>query len=102
MEQGNPVLYIEFDIEKYLLKEIECNDNTINLRKIVESHHILQIDISGRHQGDREVSNIVIELLSRFNGYALDEYSDHLWKIEEIKSGTQKYGHKFFDYKGKW
>ncbi len=55
-------------------------------------------EVSKRHPGDAEIHFFVSSLLNRFEGHAGDEYSNHIWTIEEIESGTEFDGHKFFDY----
>jgi hypothetical protein len=62
--------------------------------------HVVQIDVSGRHEGDKEVQKCIHVLLSRFSGVVQDEFTDHFWTLQEIQSGTQIEGHLFFDYKG--
>ncbi|WP_161405406.1 hypothetical protein [Paenibacillus silvestris] len=94
------LLYIEFNEKKSFLNEIEDTDENAFLLERIKSDVVLQIDISGRHPGDKEVLQIVKELLSKFNGYAMDDYSDHLWTLEEIQNGTKYRELKFFDYIG--
>jgi hypothetical protein len=57
-------------------------------------------DVSGRHPGDDQVHSFVVEILQKFEGHAKDDYSDHVWTLEEILSGQSAYGHPFFDYRG--
>jgi hypothetical protein len=56
--------------------------------------------VSGRHPGDDEVHQFVRSLLTRFRGAAQDEYTGHMWSLEEIVSGHRVEGHRFFDYRG--
>ena len=35
-------------------------------------------DVSGRHPGDEQVAEFVADLLTRFSGAAMDDYTDHL------------------------
>ena len=60
----------------------------------------LAVDISGRIPGDSEAASISIDVLSRFYGFAQDDYSYYLWSLDAIKSGAKVNGHGFFDYKG--
>lgn len=57
-------------------------------------------DVSGRHPGDEQVAAFVAGLLSRFSGAAMDEYTEHLWSLDELRGGHRVQGHPFFDYKG--
>ena len=57
-------------------------------------------DVSGRHPGSEQTSAFVIDLLGRFSGAAMDEYSSHLWSLAELRAGHLVSGHRFFDYKG--
>ncbi|RED51647.1 hypothetical protein [Cohnella lupini] len=96
-QKNDPILFIYFDLQKYLLNEIERIENNL-LAEIIKSHQVLQIDISGRHSGGKEVLFVVKELLSRFNGYAMDDYSDYIWHLIEIQNGTKYNKLNFFDY----
>ncbi|CAH1227015.1 hypothetical protein PAECIP111891_06055 [Paenibacillus allorhizoplanae] len=98
-DKNDPILYIQFDLQKYLLNEIESPENNL-LVEIIKSYQVIQIDISGRHSGDKEVLFVVKELLSKFNGFAMDDYSDHLWHLIEIQNGAKYNGFNFFDYNG--
>ena len=62
----------------------------------------LQCDVSGRYPGDEQVSHFVTEMLSRFGGAAQDDFTPHLWSLNEIRSGHREEGHTFFDYTGWW
>ncbi|WP_438037351.1 hypothetical protein [Sorangium sp. So ce204] len=57
-------------------------------------------DVSGRHPGDEQVAGFVAGLLSRFSGAAMDDYTPHLWSLDELRSGHRVRGHPFFDYNG--
>jgi hypothetical protein len=56
--------------------------------------------VSGRHRGDEEALAFVTALLTRFSGAALDEYTDHLWSLTELRERRRVGGHSFFDYNG--
>ena len=56
----------------------------------------LSIDVSGRYPGEEEVKEIVSMLLRRFEGIAMDDWSEHLWTLEEIVSGRRWNGQRFF------
>jgi hypothetical protein len=60
----------------------------------------LMADVSGRHPGDAEVREFVRAVLGRFSGAAKDDYTDHLWSLEEVEGGRLVEGHPFFDYAG--
>ncbi|WP_145361093.1 hypothetical protein [Alienimonas californiensis] len=57
-------------------------------------------DVSGRHPGDEQVFDFVTSLLAIFSGSAQDEYTEHLWSLDELRSGQLVSGHPFFDYSG--
>lgn len=57
-------------------------------------------DISGRTYARQEATSFCIHLLERFGGYAMDDYSEHLWTMEELRNGGTFRGHGFFDTKG--
>jgi hypothetical protein len=56
-------------------------------------------DISSRHLGDHD-SDFARTLLKRYRGVANDEYTSHLWTLEEIDSGYLVQGHTFSDHLG--
>lgn len=58
------------------------------------------VDISGRVDGTAEATSLCTGLLRRFGGVALDDYSDHLWTLDELLSGATFRGHHFFDTAG--
>ena len=57
-------------------------------------------DVSGRHPGDEQAAEFVADLLTWFSGAAMDDYTDHLWSLAELRAGHRVAGHPFFDYKG--
>lgn len=56
-------------------------------------------DISGRINGLEEANSFCEQLLSEFNGFAMDDYSDHLWTLDEIRSRHRHQGHMFFEFR---
>lgn len=56
--------------------------------------------VSGRRRGDEEVLTFAAALLTRFSGSAMDEYSDYLWSLAELRAGCRVGGHPFFDSNG--
>ncbi len=59
-------------------------------------------DVSGRHPGDQQALDFVTNMLTHFNGFAMDDYTEHLWSLEELRTGIRVLGHPFFDYDGWW
>jgi len=57
-------------------------------------------DVSGQHPGDEQAAEFVADLLTRFSGAAMDDYTHHLWSLAELREGHRVAGHPFFDYKG--
>ncbi len=62
----------------------------------------LSADVSGRHDGEKQVTEFLAGLLSRFSGAAMDDYTSHLWSLAELRAGQRVDGHPFFDYKGRF
>jgi hypothetical protein len=58
------------------------------------------VHVSGRHPGDAEVRTIVVGLLTAFPGFADDDYTDHLWTLDDLKNERHVQNHPFFDYLG--
>jgi hypothetical protein len=59
-------------------------------------------DVSGRIPGDTEVRFLAEVLLSRFEGFAFDDFLgyDHGWTLDEIRANVIVNGLGFFDYMG--
>ena len=57
-------------------------------------------DVSGRHPGDVEILHFVNICLSKFSGFAQDDYTEHLWTLQEIRDRQIYQEHRFFDYLG--
>lgn len=55
-------------------------------------------DVSGRHDGTEQVQRFARALLSRWRGVVQDEFTDHLWTLEELTSGATVDGMRFFDF----
>jgi hypothetical protein len=88
------VLYIEEADNLY--DELEPETVNVLLTRFGERARCLGIDVSRRHHGEREVREVVSELLHTFDGIAMDDHSDHLWELDEIKTGQAHNGVKFF------
>lgn len=58
----------------------------------------VQVDISGRIDGTAEVCDLAALLLRR-GGVAFDDYSKHAWTLQEIESGAEIEGLRFFDFR---
>jgi len=91
-EDGETVLFIRPYIEKdpdevRLLQEALGGAPTVGFA----------IDVSGRHDGRSEVTEVVVSLLDRWGGVANDDFSDHFWNRHEISSDQFVGGYKFFD-----
>lgn len=57
-------------------------------------------DVSGRTDGHKEAWFFCQQLLAHFSGFAMDDFSTHLWTLDEIRSGQRHEGHPFFDHAG--
>jgi hypothetical protein len=92
-------LFIGFydDVER----EFDALELTM-LRSQLGKNDVLAIsaDISGSIDGLIEAKSFCELLLSHFPGFAMDDYSDHPWTLDEIRSDYRHGGHTFFDYLG--
>jgi hypothetical protein len=59
----------------------------------------LVANVSGRWPGDEQARDFVRLFLARFGGFAHDDYTEHLWTLEEVLSGAAIDGHPFFDHR---
>lgn len=96
---NDPCLYINFLNEGF--RELEPED-WLRLKQEFRGEPAVWVmaDVSGRHPGDEQVFDFVTDLLGRFSGSAQDEYTEHLWSLDELRAGSRVMGHPFFDYKG--
>ncbi|MGC4072344.1 MAG: hypothetical protein QM760_07485 [Nibricoccus sp.] len=92
-------VYIGFydDAEVEFEPELLGSVRSLSERKAIVA---VMADISGRIPGDEEVLSFCSQILGEFSGWAMDDYSDHLWSIDEIRSKSLHAGHPFFDYNG--
>lgn len=76
-KQEDPVLYIEFDDEKYFMNELDPEEEQDKRFRILLEEGcynlILQIDISGRYSGMEDALFILQPLLPKFDGVAIDD-----------------------------
>ncbi|MFJ8506301.1 hypothetical protein [Streptomyces avermitilis] len=94
-------LYIDIDDEQtgYLFSDWDPDD--VTALEAALGHHptwAVQIDISGRIDGTAEVHQLVTLLLEH-GGVATDDYSDRPWTLQEIESGAEFDGLRFFDFR---
>ena len=100
-KQDDPVLYIKFDNDNSILNDLEEDTKSrINIMLSGELGYIIAIDISGRHHGEEELLLVLNKLLKSFQGFAMDDFTEQLWTIDEIIKGEKKENHRFFDYIG--
>ncbi len=96
---GDACLYIDFyqDLcSEFDPKEIEEIASYSSHQPSV----VVSADVSGRHIDKHPERNFVRTLMTRFRAVARDDYTNHLWTLEEINSGYLVEGHTFFDYQG--
>ena len=61
----------------------------------------LFIRLSGTVPGRQELLRLAIGLLEAVpSSVAEDDYTDHLWTLDELRRGASVEGHPFFDYLG--
>ena len=94
---GEPVLYVGWHDELYVEAEVDGD-----LRRMIEGRAFVAVgaDVSGRVGGEAKVRGFIERMLTAFDGFALDDYTDLPWSLEEIRGGVAKKGHRFFDYAG--
>lgn len=95
---GDPCLYISFYYDMYNEYDPEAISEITSFFGRGPSVQVIA-DISGRHRGMRE-HDFARKLLTRFRGVAQDEYTYHLWTLDEINSGYVVEGHTFDDHMG--
>lgn len=61
---------------------------------------VVMADVTSLHPGHRQVLAFLTSLLQAFTGVAMDDYTLHLWSLEELQSGHYVEGHPFFDSRG--
>jgi len=92
---GDACLYIDFN--PYVSVESEPGEWDALIEASGGSAPItVAADISGRHAGHEQVAAFVQTMLSRFEGFATDDYSGHLWTIDEINARMSVEGFLFF------
>jgi len=97
--EGEPYLYIDFYTDG--LREFEPQNWAALVETVGDEPAIsLIVDVSGRHPGDRQLREFASAVLSEFDGFAQDDYTEHCWTLKEIVSGHEEEGHPFFDYLG--
>lgn len=87
---NDPCLYIafydDFDKEASEQEIAELNETFGALPKTC-----LMVNVSGRHDGYREVLDLMSSVLNRFDGLAQDDWSDgFFWTLDEILSKREK------------
>ena len=73
---------------------------TPDLTIYVDTGGRLNPDEAGRQIETRELHHVVELLLGRFRGVARDNLSNHLWTLDEIRSGKEIQGAAFGDHEG--
>jgi len=101
---GDPCLYIHI----YRDMELEFEPEEIaQLRDELGGEPTVSIaaDVSGRHEGGKQVREFVFKLLTEFEGLAEDEYTKGFWTLDEVMSKSKKRDRAsgrertFFDYR---
>lgn len=96
---GDPCLYIH--VSAYDADEHEPGEAAEFARQCGAPPAVeVTAHVSGRHPGDGEVRNFLSDLLTRFGGFALDDFTGHVWTLAEIRNNVRVEGHPFFDYRG--
>jgi hypothetical protein len=96
---NDPCLYIwNTPLCEYDLSFVE--NGTPSIYSEMENPVVWAVDISGRHDGTTQVLELATALLSKFEIYLMDDYTNHFWTLEEITGNTKIEGHCFFDHRG--
>jgi len=100
-ESGKP-LYVEFweDWESDSVIVEEGTHLKFKEKCGSEVSCVLSIGVSGRDDGTEEVYSYLGELLKNYKGFAMDDYTNHLWSLSEIQNNKRIDGHLFFDFEG--
>ena len=97
---GDELLWISVEAPAQL-GDWEPVESAIISDVVGTSAGLVQVDISGRIPGDDEVSEVTLSLLEVSPGArAQDDYTSHLWTVDELRSIAKVEGHPFFDYRG--
>lgn len=99
LKNGDGMFYIDEISMDQLLMEIGDDSPYLYILETLQKPLCCwQIDISGRHDGTVEIKQLLHELLSQINGFAMDDFTEYFWTLEEIENGTLVEGRAFFDY----
>ena len=79
---------------------IQEDEATMKILKSMGEFFILSADISGRADSTAEVCLMIEKFLSKIAGFAMDDYSEHLWTYEEVLNRKLFNGHPYFDHNG--
>jgi hypothetical protein len=60
----------------------------------------IMADVSGRIPGDEQAFGFVTGLQGHFRGAAMDDFTTHLWSLDELRAEHLVSGHRFFDDNG--
>jgi hypothetical protein len=92
---GDACLYIVFYRDH--VSEFEPADLDLLLARFSGRLPVsVRADVSGRHDGALQVRHFVETLLSSWPGLAEDEYSNHLWTLEEVRTRSSVDGRPYF------
>ncbi len=69
-----------------------------DLTLYLDSGHRINPDEAGKQIGAQEVHEVVGQVLERFQGVARDDLTNHLWTLDEIRSGKKINGAGFGDH----
>jgi hypothetical protein len=95
---GDPYLWIDFYRDGP--REFEPEDLACLVKALGAEPSISVVaDVSGRHPADDQVRSFITAVRGGFQGLAQDDYTDHDWTVQEVRSGCRVQGHPFFDYR---
>ena len=93
---NDPCLYV---YESPLCEDdLAFEDGIPPLYSLMEEPTVWMVDVSGRHDGTKEVMKLAAALLLNFPLYLMDDYTNHCWTLEEITGNKIIEGRCFFDH----
>src|SRR4051812_22037225 len=96
------VLYVGLDSEDDGFLYADWEPEAVDHLTAVIGHRpawAVVINVSGRVDGTEQLRRLVLSLLD-VGGVAMDDYSDHAWTANDIRSGARYEGLSFFDFRG--
>jgi hypothetical protein len=85
-KNNDGLFYINRISTDVLFSEMEDKLYFYKIDRLIKPLIAFQIDISGRYNATLEIKELLISILSEFEGYAIDNYSNNFWSLDEINN----------------